>query len=138
MGLAAAHLRLRRMLQILHRLYLLAALIVSAAVNRCRSLRRVDSYNCAAIMEAALAAALPSAPLAADTPTLVCARCRASIAAPPDIMTEACNQGRGTLWYPHELDLLDMDDVPTFGGAKDPTGDSHDVARGLLQCNVSH
>jgi hypothetical protein len=108
-----------------------ACVLFSAVLRQCchRYLRRrrVDSLDCAAL-QAARAVALPSESLETETPTLVCARCRACIAAPADIMTEAYTQGRGTLWYPHELDLLDVDDVPTYGGAKDPTGASHYVA----------
>lgn len=65
------------------------------------------------------------ATVAADpspTPTLVCRICRAPVAAAPDLIMTAYVEGRGTLWYPHELDLLDVEDVPTYGGAKDPTG----------------
>ncbi len=73
-------------------------------------------------MDAARAAALPSAPLGGDAATLVCARCRAPVAAAADIALDSYAGGRGTLWYPHELELLDLDAVPTYGGAKDPSG----------------
>lgn len=63
----------------------------------------------------------PFVPLDADTPTLVCERCRAPVVAASDLLRQTYIEGRGTLWFPHELELLD-EDVPTYGGAKDPSG----------------
>ena len=58
------------------------------------------------------------------TESMVCKVCRTDIHGTADIIMERFDHTDQTrsMWYPNEMDILSSDDVPTYGGMKDPTG----------------
>ena len=55
---------------------------------------------------------------------MVCKECRTDIFGTADLIRERFQHTAETrdCWYPHEMDFLSAEDVPTYGGMKDPTG----------------
>ena len=55
---------------------------------------------------------------------MVCKECRTDIFGTADLIRERFQHTAETrdCWYPHEMDMLSAEDVPTYGGMKDPTG----------------
>jgi len=53
---------------------------------------------------------------------MICKVCGSDIS---DLITDRFEHTAETrdMWYPHELDMLSAEEVPTYGGMKDPTGD---------------